>query len=292
MTSFRFAEPVAERLVRALHARVPDARRVDRYYAPLAIGSAQRLSACPHRPWVLGIQGPQGCGKTTLASALVDAFEAVCLRSAAVSIDDFYLTHAEQLALAERHPANPYLLYRGYPGTHDVALGARVIQSIVGLRTKEEALIPVYVKSAHGGRGDRTPPSDWKRVVGPLDALFVEGWMLGFSPVDDATIEPALRPPNALLAAYASWSDSLDSFVQLDVASLDTIVSWRIDAERARRALGHGALSDDEARDYIERFLPAYRAYLPRLRARPPCGDVRTIELAPDRMPVLPLRPS
>jgi D-glycerate 3-kinase len=292
MSSFRFAEHVAERLVRALHARVPDARRVDGYYAPLAIGSARRLSECPHRPWVLGIQGPQGCGKSTLASALVDAFGDVGLRSAAVSIDDFYLTHAEQLALAERHKANPYLLYRGYPGTHDVALGARMIESIVRLRPGEEALVPAYVKSAHGGRGDRAPRSDWRRVVGPIDALFVEGWMLGFSPVDDATIEPELRAPNALLAAYASWTDSLDSFVHLDVASLDAIVSWRIDAERARRALGHDALSDDEARDYIERFLPAYRAYLPRLRARPPSGDVRTIELAPDRMPVLPLRPS
>ena len=108
---------------------------------------------------MLGIQGPQGCGKTTLASALVDAFGGVGLRSVAVSIDDFDLTHAEQLALGERHKANPYLLYRGYPGTHDVGL-ALAYRAIVRLRPGEEALVPVYVKSAHGGRGDRAPPSD------------------------------------------------------------------------------------------------------------------------------------
>ena len=110
--------------------------------------------------------------------------------------------------------------------------------------------------------------------------------MLGFTPVDPEALAPSLRPPNALLADYAAWTRALDAFVRLDVASLETIVTWRVDAERARRARGEVALDEKDARDYAERFLPAYRVYLPGLRTRPPCDDVRGIALGEDRMPL------
>jgi D-glycerate 3-kinase len=235
--------------------------------------------------WVLGIQGPQGCGKSTLAASLVDALGALGHRGVAVSIDDFYLTREEQQALAALHTDNPYLLYRGYPGTHDVALGSRVIASLT-LGPGAETLVPAYDKSAHAGRGDRAPRSAWRRVVGSLDFLIVEGWLLGFTPVDVDSLEPALRAPNVMLAAYAAWNDALDAFVRLDVASLETIVAWRVDAERARRARGESALTDDDARDYIERCLLAYRTYLPGLRSHPPCADVKVIPLGEDRLPL------
>jgi D-glycerate 3-kinase len=272
-------------VARALHARVADPDRVDRYYAPLAIGWARRLEEHDARPLVVGIQGPQGCGKSTLAAAVVGGFGDVGFRAVTVSIDDFYLPFAEQCALAERHAGNPYLLYRGYPGTHDVPLGTEVIDSVARQKAGEETLVPVYDKSAHAGRGDRAPRRGWRRVAGPTDVLIVEGWMLGFSPVDEP-LEPDLRAPNALLGAYSAWNERLDAFLHLEVGSLETIVDWRVDAERARRASGQAALSDDEARDYIERFLPAYRVYVPRLRAHPPCADVQTVLLGEDRLPV------
>ena len=42
----------------------------------------------------IAFEGAEGCGKSTLASALVGAFEAIGVRAIAVSIDDFYLTHS------------------------------------------------------------------------------------------------------------------------------------------------------------------------------------------------------
>jgi D-glycerate 3-kinase len=279
-------------IARALHTRIADSRRVDDYYAPLGEWCAARVAARAGgdaRAFVVGLQGPQGCGKSTLAAALAQALGDVGVRAVTVSIDDFYLTRREQQALAARHPGNPYLLHRGYPGTHDVALGLRQIETIVALRSGEPALVAVYDKSAHEGRGDRAPRSAWRRVTGPVDLLIVEGWMLGFSPVDEATIEPALRAPNALLAAYAAWDRTLDAFVLLSLDprdSLDTIVRWRVDSERARRDKGESALSDEDARDYIERFLSAYRVYVPGLVARPPCEDALAIVIGEDRMPV------
>jgi D-glycerate 3-kinase len=232
------------------------------------------------RPWILGIQGPQGCGKSTLAAGLVDALAGRGARAVTVSIDDFYLTYTEQTALAERHAGNGAMLYRGYPGTHDVALGTRTLDALVG---GGEARVPVYDKSAHAGRGDRAPPEAWRRVKGPHDVIVLEGWMLGFTPVAEDGLETALHVPNAYLAAYAAWTARLDAFLHMHIDSLDTIVRWRIDSERARRAKGESTLTDEEARDYIERFLPAYRTWEPPLHAHPPSDDARMVSLDEDR---------
>ncbi len=235
------------------------------------------------RPWVLGLQGPQGCGKSAAAAALVESLRDAGHRGATVSIDDFYLTYAEQQARAARHPGHPCLQYRGYPGTHDVAFGARALDALAACGAGRPARVPVYDKSAMGGRGDRAPESRWHTVEGPLDAVILEGWMLGFAPVDEAALEPDLVAPNRYLGAYRAWNERLDALAHLTVASLDVVVDWRIGSERARRARGETTLSDDEARDYIERFLPAYRVWVPALEAHPPCADFRTLRLGPDR---------
>lgn len=254
-----------------------DVALVRSYYAPVARWCADLVSASARRPFVVGISGPQGGGKSTLAAALVRALGAVGLGGIAISIDDFYLTHAEQRALAAAHPGNRCLEHRGYPGTHDVELGCAVLDA---LRRGAPALVPVYDKSAHGGRGDRAPETRFRRVDVRLDFVILEGWMLGFSPVDPLALEPDLRAPNAMLAAYARWHERLDALVVLFAEDVLDVVRWRVGAERARRDRGEGALSDAEARDYVERFLPAYRAYVPGLRARPPC--TRTLEVVLD----------
>lgn len=281
-------------LLRAFGESPAGRRRVEEYYAPLAGWCASRVeprrAAGGRGPWVLGLQGPQGGGKSTLAAALVRALGEVGLRGFTLSIDDVYLTHAGQAALAARHAGNPCLLYRGYPGTHDLALGSRVIEALTALGPGEATLVPAYDKGAHGGRGDRAPEAAWRRVEGPLDLLIVEGWMLGFAPVDPSSLAPELRAPNELLAGYADWHRRLDAFVSLRVCPLETIVRWRVESEQARRAQGEATLSDEEARDYIERFLPAYRAYEPGLAASPPCADSLVIPLGSDRGPTSPLR--
>jgi D-glycerate 3-kinase len=246
----------------------------------------RRLKHAARRPWVLGLQGPQGCGKSTAAAALVESANAAGWRALTVSIDDFYLSYDQQRAVAERHPGNPYLLYRGYPGTHDVALGARVIDELAGAQAGADVLVPAYDKAAHAGRGDRAPASRWKHATGPVDFLIVEGWMLGFAPVDEAGLAPDLVAPNRYLAAYAAWTERLHALVHLTVESPSTIVEWRVGSERARRERGETALSDEDARDYIERFLPAYRTYVPGLEARPPSADFLALVLGPDRAPI------
>jgi D-glycerate 3-kinase len=69
------------------------------------------------RPFIVGLNGVQGVGKTTLVRALAETLQdREGLSTLVVSIDDFYLTHADQLALAAAHPDNALVQYRGEPG--------------------------------------------------------------------------------------------------------------------------------------------------------------------------------
>lgn len=82
----------------------------------------------------IGISAPQGCGKTTLVTELEKLLEHEGLLCAAVSIDDFYLTNADQNSLAEAHKDNWLLQGRGHAGTHDVALGTKTLQELTTSR--------------------------------------------------------------------------------------------------------------------------------------------------------------
>lgn len=220
------------------------------------------------RPLVVGLQAPQGAGKTTLVARLIERLPEIGLRGAAVSIDDFYLTREEQLRLAAAHPGNPYLEHRGYPGTHDIALGEATLVALraLGSDGKNRAVqVPVYDKSLHGGRGDRAPEARWRTVTGPLDLVFVEGWMFGFTPVTEARVpEPFLMEPNRALADYDRWYRQVDAMVVLRATDPTFVLRWRVEAEEAVKARGLPGLSREAIEDYVRRFLPAYALYAGR----------------------------
>ncbi|HET9270151.1 MAG TPA: hypothetical protein VFO31_18375, partial [Vicinamibacterales bacterium] len=68
-----------------------------------------QIQQAARRPVMLGLQAPQGAGKTTIGKRVLASLPDIRLRGASVSIDDFYLTRAEQLAVATANPGNPYL---------------------------------------------------------------------------------------------------------------------------------------------------------------------------------------
>lgn len=280
------SEATRQRLLQRL-AHLPDAaRRVEGYYEPVCAWIAGLARAPAPRPRTVFVSGPQGCGKSTLCALAVEALAADGLRAVAVSIDDFYLTHEAQRALAAAHRGNPFLEFRGYPGTHDVGLGERVIASLANDRGAG-VRVPAYDKSAHDGRGDRAPASRWRVERGPFDVVLVEGWMLGFAPVAERALPDArMAPANAALAGYARWHALADALVHLAMGEPAYVVRWRVDAERARREAGAPGLSDEAARDYVTRFVPAYAAWVPGLRAAPPVRGPRlAVTLGEDRHP-------
>ena len=63
----------------------------------------------------------RGGGKTTICDCLELIAHSDGLNCVVASIDDFYRTHAELLALAQAHPDDLLLHGRGQPGTHALA---------------------------------------------------------------------------------------------------------------------------------------------------------------------------
>jgi D-glycerate 3-kinase len=233
------------------------------------------------RPVFIGLSAPQGAGKTTLVRRLVPTLEARGLRAVAISIDDFYLTRGEQLALAAAYPGNRILEHRGAPGTHDVSLGDAVLERLSRLGTGETTKLPAYDKAAHGGRGDRAPEDTWPVVVGPLHVVLLEGWCWAFQPVpESALVDPALGPVNDALPGYARWQGRMHSLLAWRAQNVESIVSWRVAAEAQARAAGRAGLDPAAAEDYIRRFLPVYRTYQDTVARGPWSAHVLALDLA------------
>lgn len=69
-------------------------------------------------PFVVGLNGMQGVGKTTLVASLAESLNRNGIITVVFSIDDFYLTHEEQIKLAKKNPDNAFFQHRGQPGKH------------------------------------------------------------------------------------------------------------------------------------------------------------------------------
>jgi D-glycerate 3-kinase len=167
------------------------------------------LSRHPQRPFILGISGPQGAGKTTTVSTFAEHLRSEHNLSVAVlSVDDLYLTHSDQLALAQRHPENPLLSHRGEPGTHDISLG---LETFAALRRNRDVIkFPVYDKSRFNGQGDRLSPEEWPSVTPPVDVLLFEGWCVGFRAIGKDAVA-RLREKRKALSRHA-----LQSLLEVD----------------------------------------------------------------------------
>ena len=277
----RAAEAVPEELDAAVAARVYH------LYLPVFfwcrdLVRAHRAANADGPALAIGLSAPQGCGKTTLVDFLVDRFAAEKLTCAAASFDDFYLTGEAQDKLSADHPDNPLLKVRGNAGSHDMRLGSTTLRALIGEAgvAPPQRSVPVvrYDKSARGGRGDRAAEAQWAQQSLPVDVVLLEGWMAGFKPVaaEAAVLEKhaGLREVNRLLGAYDAWHDPLGAWVVVAADSVQHVFAWRLQAERAMAAAGRPGMSDAQVQDFVDRYMPAYDAYLPALHAAARGGGV------------------
>lgn len=253
---------------------------VQHYYLPLA----QRIAAHHqqlNRPLLVGVNGAQGTGKSTLAlflqALLQQQFNLPCAR---FSLDDIYLTKAERLDLAQR--VHPLFKTRGVPGTHDLTLGADTVAALQQAAPGQVTPIPAFDKA----QDDRVAPAQWPVFEGPAAVVIVEGWCVGAQPLPEATLEPPINElerledangqwrgymNQQLRGAYHTFFESLDYLVMLKAPSMDCVLEWRTLQEQklaARLGVPYNGASEPgktEAvpsglmnRAQIERFVQHY----------------------------------
>eukprot|EP00803_Ostreobium_quekettii_P011031 evm.model.scf_2906.1 EVM.evm.TU.scf_2906.1 scf_2906:14138-16793(-) len=265
-----------------MNAEESKGARVYQYYLPVFMWCHKQLMA--HKecsgdvtpsPLVIGISAPQGCGKSTIVACLQEVFNSMDLAAASISIDDFYLTYADQTALAQAHPENRLVQLRGNACSHDMALGTSTLTSLRSLtESGRKVLVPRYDKSKNQGRGDRADQASWPVVEGPLSVILFEGWMLGFRPVEmeeAVRVDADLGIVNEALKDYKNaWDSFVDCWLVVKVQDPEYVFRWRLQAEQAMRTSGMPGMTDDQVKDFVTRYMPAYKAYLPGLYSKGP----------------------
>jgi len=259
---------------------------VDRHWRPLSEDIAERWEG---RPLIVGVNGAQGSGKTTLCRFL----EALMLehnqRAVTLSLDDLYLTRAERQRLARDE--HPLFATRGVPGTHDVALGQRLLDQLVA---GQPVALPRFDKAADDRSAHTT------EVPHRVDVILFEGWCVGAAPQPAEALRDPVntleaeedadgrwrREVNRRLATdYAELFGRLDLLVMLEVEGFEAVRANRQRQEEklVRGNPGGAAIMDDAA---LGRFLMHYeRLTRWMLEEMPGRADI-VIPIGPDQRPI------
>jgi D-glycerate 3-kinase len=267
---------------------LPDDYRaiVERHWRPLSETIAEQYAG---RPLIVGINGAQGSGKSTLCRFLEVLLVEHNQRAVTVSLDDLYLTRAERRQLAE--DCHPLFATRGVPGTHDVPLGEAILDSLV---ERSPTSLPRFDKASD----DRA--SDGTLVDARIDVILIEGWCVGAVPQPAAALRDPVnrleaeedpdgawrREVNRRLATdYAELFARIDLLVMLKVAGFEAVHANRMlqEDKLAARHPGGAAIMDRTA---LDRFLMHYeRLTRWMLEEMPARADV-VIEIGPDQRPL------
>ena len=260
---------------------------VQDYWQPLATEIARR--ATQNSPLIVGINGAQGSGKSTLCAFLEELLAARQLRAITLSIDDLYLRREERLSLADQ--VHPLFATRGVPGTHAPGLGIQIIEDICAGRSFE---IPRFDKA----QDDRC--DEGQRVTGPVDVLLLEGWCVGCTPqADEELLDPVndlerKEDPQGIWRAvsnlwlrgeYKSLFDQLDMLVMLKVDGFQAVAANRkLQEDKLRAANPDGSALMDEAA--LTRFCQHYQRLTEHMLEDLPRRADFTFEIGDGQRPV------
>lgn len=250
---------------------------IELHYSKLATWVMQQQR--PGKPFLLGINGAQGTGKSTLAAYLqwVLAVENDwCV--VVLCIDDFYLPQQERQRLAE--DIHPLMQTRGVPGTHDIQMLAHCVQQLGQLEQGNTLSIPRFDKALD----ERASEDTWPLISGPVDLIILEGWCVGSAPQSE---EELLQPVNTLEQEqdasgiwrryvnaqlgqhYADLFAKLDALIFLQAPNFDAVYRWRLEQEQKLAATsshsGSRIMNREQTALFVEHFERLSKANLQAL---------------------------
>jgi D-glycerate 3-kinase len=234
------------------------------------------------RPWIIGINGAQGTGKSTFAATLqILLREEFQLQSLVLSLDDYYLSKEQRLQRAAA--IHPLLVTRGVPGTHDIELLNVQLSQLSSIKPGGAIRLPHFDKATD----DRSSSEPWCCPSSGIDLILLEGWCVGARAQQRSLL---LEPINELERqqdkdavwrsyvnqqledSYSTLFQQLDCLLMLQVPSFDVVVEWRqLQEQKLKQHRLGGGMSNAAVRDFVSYFERLTRHMLVEL---PQCADV------------------
>ena len=193
------------------------------------------------KPFIVGIGGGQGTGKTTITSIIAIILKKYFnLNVFKISIDDFYKTRKERILLSKK--VHPFLRTRGVPGTHDTNFIFKFFKRVKS--NKFRALkFPKFNKSID----DRYKKKAWYLIKKRPDVIIFEGWCVGAKAEKNNTL---YKPINSLeklndkkliwrsfvnqqlKSKYKKLYKQLNCLLYLKAKNFSLLQKWRIKQEK------------------------------------------------------------
>ena len=216
-------------------------------------------------PFIVGINGCQGSGKSTLTDFISAYLSSIYAHSVVqLSIDDFYLDKSSRNALAIK--VHPLLATRGVPGTHNISLALSTIEK---LKQPGSVALPRFNKATD----NPYPKSEWPQASAPPDIIILEGWCVNTPPQPSSELRVPLNDlekeqdplgiwrnyVNAELTAdYQTLFKQIDFCIMLKAPSFDCVLQWRCEQEHklatATKGESTGIMSDEDIAIFIQHY--------------------------------------
>ena len=232
------------------------------WYQPLATQLIE-MQKNQGGPLIIGINGAQGTGKSTLARFLSLMLTQQQLRVANLSLDDFYLDSNHRGHLARE--VHPLLATRGVPGTHDLELAEHVMEKLTEPHSQGQLLLPRFDKAID----EPKPQTVWDAVDLPIDVVLLEGWFVGLQPEAQGSLETPVNSletdedtsgtwryyVNKRLLDYQGLFQKIDYLVMLKAPSFDCVYQWRSLQEEKLAANAGSAGNKVMDQSALDRFI-------------------------------------
>ncbi len=217
------------------------------------------------KPFIVGINGSQGSGKSTLTSFVEYYLSSVHGKQVvSLSIDDFYFDQSQRNALAIK--VHPLLATRGVPGTHNIPLA---LDTLRNLDSGSRTLLPRFDKATD----NPFPTEQWPVIASSPDFIILEGWCVGATPQSQSELKPPINHleevedplgiwrsfVNTELAGdYQTLFAKIDYRIMLKAPSFDCVYQWRLEQEHklAKKAAKNstGVMSDEEVANFVQHY--------------------------------------
>ena len=241
----------------------------EQHFIPLAQRIYEQAMAS-EQPIIVGINGCQGSGKSTvtdLLTLLLNEYHAC--PAMGMSIDDFYLTQQQRNQLAEQ--VHPLFATRGVPGTHNTELMYETLNRL------KNSQLPVQIPKFNKAIDNPYPQAQWPLVEQPVKVILFEGWCVAAMPqADSELVEPVNKlereeDPKAIWRGYANKKlaeeyqqlfSLIDRIVMLKAPGFHTVQAWRLQQEhklRDRVTKEKGDSSAVMSDEQVERFIQHYQ---------------------------------